>query len=108
MVGKQSSNNGNILKEFKLLYSKCTCTDQNTEPSRIYYMELLDEHPDTMKHVSEILLHKASSSHQDKYVLLIGDRKTYEHLMNIKRLYGAKLDQLLIFPGTFSIITNQC
>lgn len=74
----------------------------NTEPSNIYYMELLDEHPDssdTMKHVSEILLHKASSSHQHNYVVLIGDGKTYEHLMGIKRLYGAELEQLLIFPG---------
>ena len=110
MVSKQSSNNGNVLKEFKLLYSKCTtCTNENTEPSTIYYMELLDEHPDssdTMKHVSEILLHKASSSHQDNYVLLIGDGKTYEHLMNIKRLYGAELDQLLIFPGDWHTLYN--
>ena len=88
MVSKQSPNNMNILKEFKLLYSKCT-TFENMVPSTIlYYMELLDKHidsSDTMKHVSDILVQKASSSHQENYVLLVGDEKTYEHLMNIKR-----------------------
>ncbi len=65
-------------------------------------MELVDEHPDsneTMRFVSELLLRTTSSEHQDGYVVLTGDGKTYEHLMEIKRLYGNSLDKLLIFPG---------
>ena len=101
-------NNGNIVKEFKTLLSEST-TSNDSVTSNLYYMELLDEYPDssdTMRHVSDILLQHASSKHQDNYVVLIGDGKTYEHLMDIKRLYGSELDKLLIFPGDWHILYN--
>lgn len=78
-------------------------------PSTIYYMELVDEHPDsieTMRYVSELLLHTYNTPKQSGYVLLTGDGKTYEHLMEVKRLYGDALDKLLIFPGDWHTLAN--
>ena len=72
-------------------------------------MELLDENPDssdTMKHLAEILLETRSSVHQDRYVVLVGDGKTYEHLMQIKRMYGSELQKLSIFPGDWHTLKN--
>ncbi len=91
-----------ILCDFKIIYSACDQVKCSSKQSNIHYMELVDEHPDsneTMRFVSELLLRTASSEHQDGYVVLTGDGKTYEHLMEIKRLYGNSLDKLLIFPG---------
>ena len=59
-----------------------------------------------MKYVSDILLQHASSESQDNFVVLIGNGKTYEHFMAIKRLYGAELEKLLIFPGDWHILYN--
>ena len=56
------------------------------------------KHPDsadTMRHVAEILLQNCSSVYQNGYVVLVGDGKTYEHLMKIKCLYGSELTKLL-------------
>ena len=109
MVTKQVLKNGNnTLKEFKTLLSESTTTN-DSGTSNLYYMELLDEYPDSsdkMRHVSNILLQHASSKHQDDYIVLIGDGKTYEHLMDIKRLYGSEVDKLLIFPGDWHILYN--
>jgi len=47
-------------------------------------MELVDENPDsdaTMMSIAEQLLEKLK---YQEYVILVGDGKTYEHLMNIK------------------------
>ena len=95
-------------KEFKEFFAN-SVDSIDQDPSNIYYMELLDENPDssdTMRHLAEILLENASSVHQDKYVVLVGDGKTYEHLMKIKRLYGAELKKLLIFPGDWHTLKN--
>ena len=81
-----------MLKDFKSLYAENKCKE--TTQSNMYYMELLDEHPDsvdTTRHVAELLLQNYSSAYQDGYVLLVGDGKTYEHLMKVKCLYGQEL-----------------
>ena len=65
-------------------------------------MELFNENADsqeTMLHISDYLLSELYSQYQDGWVLLVGDGKTYEHLRNIKNLYGEDLEKLLIFPG---------
>ena len=61
-----------ILYDFKEMYaqsSKCETTQSN-----IYYMELVDENPDsteTMRYVSELLLQNSATKHQDSYIILI-------------------------------------
>ena len=71
------------------------------DPSRIYYMEFIDENADleeTVAHVAEMILEKLGL-HLQKWVVLIGDGKTYEHLQQVKRLYGSAFDKTLVFPG---------
>ena len=56
-------------------------------------MEILDENPDsdeTMRQLAELLLESVSSDSQDNYVILVGDGRTFEHLVHvqIKNLYG--------------------
>ena len=83
--------------------------DLDVEPSHIYHMEKLNENPDsndTMRHDAEILLDSVKSDSQDGYIVLVGDGKTYEHLMQIKCLYGSELRKLLFFPGDWHTLKN--
>ena len=101
--------NESTMKEFKEIFAMSSCEIEDLLSSAIYYMELVDENPDngeTMRHLSELLLENASSPCQDNFVILVGDGKTYEHLMHIKHLYGAELDKLLIFPGDWHTLAN--
>ena len=71
-------------------------------------MELLDENADseeTMAEVAEMVSSKVTSDTQ-KWVILVGDGKTYEHLCKVKRLYGSALSNVLIFPGDWHILKN--
>ena len=75
-----------------------TCDEQQT--SQVYFMALADQNPDsdvTMSLIAEELLDKFGSETQDGWVVLVGDGKTYEHLMNIKRQYGTAVQKLLVF-----------
>ena len=74
----------------------------------IHYLPLVDENPDsedTLLHISEDLLEKLGSDCQD-YVFLVGDGKTYQHLMKIKNKYGHALSKLLIYPGDWHLLKN--
>ena len=66
----------------------------------------MDEHPETMRSVSDLLLHTANTEYQNDYVALVGDGKTYQHLMKIKQTYGQLLNKLLIFPGDWHLLKN--
>ena len=97
-----------LLCDFKEMYAKSTETAEENK-SNIFYLELVDENPDssdTMKYVSELLLISCCSVHQNGYVVLTGDRKTYDHLMDIKRIYKSSLEKLLIFPGDWHTLKN--
>ena len=39
-------------------------------------------------------------------MILVGDGKTYKHLMSIKKQYSTAMSKLLIFPGDWHILKN--
>ena len=65
--------------------------------SAIHYLELVDENPDsseTMCVIAEDILDKFGDKVQNGWVLLVGDGKTYTHLMNIKKQYSSAFQKL--------------
>lgn len=71
-------------------------------------MDLLDENADseeTMAEIAEMLNEKIWTDAQ-KWVLLVDDGMTYEHLLKVKRLYGSTLENLLIFSGGLHVLKN--
>lgn len=71
-------------------------------------MELLDECADseeTMAVVADMVYDQIKSESQ-RYVILVGDSKTYHHLIKVKRLYQCVFKNVLIFPGDWHILKN--
>ena len=100
-----------VVKEFRdfLNIDSTSYFETTCEKSVILYMELVDENPDsddTMMYITEKLLSELEYVDQHGYLIVIGDGKTYEHLMNIKRLYGGELHKVLIFPGDWHTLYN--
>ena len=83
-----------IINDYRYFIYKHSETVIETEKSKIHTLEIIDENADndqTMLQVAEDLVDKFSVSDHQKYVILVGDGKTYEHLMRIKRQYGGAL-----------------
>ena len=55
---------------------------------------------ETMAQIAEDLLDRFSTGTQQGLVVLVGDGKTYEHLMNVKQQYGHTLKSCLYFQET--------
>ena len=102
----QSSVSDRTLKPFREFLLPTANQLQDSDPSLIYYLELIDENADsqeTMLEVSELVQEKLLSDSQ-KWVVLVGDGKTYEHLRKIKRVYGSDFEKLLIVPGDWHLL----
>ena len=99
---------GSVLKPLRQFLLPTPAQLANHDPSTVYYMELIDENADseqTMAEVAEMVSSKVVSDRQ-KWVILVGDGKTYQHLCKVKRLYGLALSNVLIFPGDWHILKN--
>lgn len=80
-----------------------------TAQSNVHYLELLDENPDsinTLAFIADYLLKEFSSECQNGYIILVGDAKTYQHLIKIKSQYREAMNKLLIFPGDWHLLKN--
>lgn len=82
------------LKQFLAISPASSTLNQ----SNIFY---IDENPDadeTMMLVAKknSLINEQQTDFQDVYVVLVGDGKTYEHLVNIKCLNGSELEYSLV------------
>ena len=93
-----------VLNDIRMFLSTTTELDQ----SIVYYFELINEYPDSdeaMLKVIDDLMNKFEDNSQHKHILLIGDGKTYQHLMSIKDKYSSTLNKLyIIFPGDWHIL----
>jgi hypothetical protein len=101
------AENIGMLKPFKLLVAETS--HASAEQSNIVYMDILDENADsdeTMLQIAEKLLEDMHCCDHDGYVIVVGDGKTYDHLLKIKRVYGEPLKKLLIFPGDWHTLKN--
>ena len=86
-------DSGEVLKPLREFLLPTAAQLTENDPSRIYYTEILGENADseeTMTHVVEELLDKFSAA-QQKWVVLVGDGKTYDHLQNVKGFTGLPL-----------------
>lgn len=73
------------MKPFKNLLA---AADSATyEQSNVFYMDMLDENADsedTMFQVAQSLLEDLTPD-QNQHVVLVGDGKTYDHLLKLKK-----------------------
>ena len=112
VMSQQNTNkHDNILKDIR--YFLDNKPSRHPKVSHIHYMEPVNKNPDsdeTMTLISEDLVDKLGPNIQDGWVVIVGDSKTYEHLMNIKQNYTSTFQKVLIFQviGTFKNISNQC
>ena len=72
-----------VLSDLRQFLHKDKCNYAGLQiPSTIYYLELIDENPDsseTMCYIEEDILDKFGDKVQNGWVLLVGDGKTYKH-----------------------------
>ena len=89
MFLKLAANDINVILPLIRQFTQTNCT---SEPSNIYYLNIISENADddtTLLKVSEDLLEAFECGAQQDWVLRTGDGKTYQHLTNIKKTYGS-------------------
>lgn len=58
-----------------------------------------------MSAVAEMVLEKCATDLQ-KWVVLVGDSKTYEHIQRVKKMYASSFENLIIFPGDWHLLKS--
>ena len=56
--------------------------------------------------IAEQLLEDVEDSDHNKYVVVVGDGKTYDHLAKIKKVRSKQMERLLVYPGDWHILKN--
>ena len=93
-----------VLKDFFMSQGKEEC-----EQSNVYYMAILEQNADSQETIKMSLekLHKAMQvGIKIKYLVVVGDGKTYDHLLALKEGYPEYFAWMLPYPGDFHIMKN--
>ena len=80
-----------------------------TDSSKIDYLYILDENADsrdTIRNILYKLYHEMGIHKRINYLVIVGDGKTYDHLISIKNELGNELEWLLPYPGDWHILKN--
>ena len=109
MMSKFSAKlvNENSMPGIKVFLSKQT--PQQIEQSEYMYIDIINENADsreTMENVLERLYAIMGLNSHLKYLVVVGDGKTYDHLIKLKTEYGDSLNWLLPFPGDWHTMKN--
>ena len=82
-------------------------SETDTEKSKFCSIEVLDETADSKATVLKTLniLHKKFQiGIKLQYLVVVGDRKSYDHLLKLKSEYGGSLSWVLPYPGDWHIL----
>ncbi|CAC5359268.1 unnamed protein product [Mytilus coruscus] len=82
---------------------------ETTEKSDFSSVAILDETADskeTVLKVLNILNDKFQVGQLTNYVVVVGDGKSYDHLIKLKSEYGENMDWVLAYPGDWHILKN--
>ena len=80
---------------------------QDTDKSEFKSIAVLDETADkkeTVLQVLNILHEKFDVGHTCEYIVIVGDGKSYDHLIKLKTDYGSSLSWVLPYPGDWHIL----
>ena len=90
-----------------------TCTTSATpkeEKSNIVYIDITNEPADDRETIFKVLSSLESQYREirgiSEFLPVVGDAKTYNHLVELKRSYGQELSWLLPLPGDWHILKN--
>ena len=85
------------------------CYDNDSETGKVVYVDLLSLPADSKDTILKVLnnIHKIFIERmRNKWLMVVGDAKTYDILQDLKKHYGSKMDWLLPFPGDWHILYN--
>ena len=109
---KRQEGNTSLLSTFvtiSVIHTICSSGTLNkeTEVTDVSYLRVLNRNADDPETILEVLswLHKELQvGSAAKYLLVAGDEKTYNHMIQLKSEYGEALDWLVTFPGDFHLM----
>ena len=96
-----------------VIHSSSTLSKE-TQVTEVSYLRVMNRNADDPETILEVLswLHKELQiGSAVKYLLVAGDEKTYNHMIQLKSEYGEALDWLVTFPGDFHLMcisVNEC
>lgn len=79
------------------------------EKSNSFYLGVLNEHADniqTMRKVVELIREEVLVPQNLRQLIVVGDGKTFEHLVRIKHEYSVELQWMVPFPGDWHTLKN--
>lgn len=111
MVIKEGKSEELDLPSLTSFLSASTYTNDKFEQSKVVYVDIVSLPADSKDTVLQVLckLHaKFIVELGFRWLIVVGDAKTYDILQNLRRQYGSQMQWLLPFPGDCTIIRRYC